>query len=80
MSIPASFIARPISSVSLVDIIGRRLQIERKEGGYWAKCPFHGGGDERSASFKIYDDSGSYHCFGCKESGNAINFLRNMTA
>ena len=76
MSIPASFIERLISSVSLVDIIGRRLQIERKGGGYWAKCPFHGGGDERSASFKIYDDSGSYHCFGCKESGNAINFLR----
>ena len=76
MSIPSTFIDRLITSVSIVDIIGRRLQIERKGGGYWAKCPFHGGGDEKSASFKVYDDTGTYHCFGCKESGNAIHFLR----
>jgi DNA primase len=76
MSIPSSFIDRLITSVNIVDIIGRRLQIERRGGAHWAKCPFHGGGDERSASFKIYDDTGTYHCFGCKESGNAIHFLR----
>ncbi len=76
MSIPSSFIDRLITSVNIVDIIGRRLQIERRGGAHWAKCPFHGGGDERSASFKLYDDTGTYHCFGCKESCHAIHFLR----
>ena len=42
----------------------------------WAKCPFHGSGEERTASFKVYEETGTYHCFGCKESGNAIHFLR----
>ena len=76
MSIPSSFIDRLITSVNIVDIIGRRLQLERRGGAYWAKCPFHGSGEERTGSFKVYDDTGTYHCFGCKESGNAIHFLR----
>lgn len=76
MSIPSSFIDRLITSVNIVDIIGRRLQLERRGGAYWAKCPFHGSGEEKTASFKVYEDTGTYHCFGCKESGNAIHFLR----
>ena len=76
MSIPSSFIDRLITSINIVDIIGRRLQLERRGGAYWAKCPFHGSGEERTASFKVYEDTGTYHCFGCKESGNAIHFLR----
>ena len=76
MSIPSTFIDRLLSSVNIVDVIGRRLTLERKGGAYWAKCPFHGSGEERTASFKVYEETGTYHCFGCKESGNAIHFLR----
>ena len=76
MSIPSSFIDRLLASVNIVDVIGRRVTLERKGGAYWAKCPFHGSGEERTASFKVYEDTGTFHCFGCKESGNAIHFLR----
>ena len=76
MSIPSTFIDRLLSSINIVDVIGRRLILERKGGAYWAKCPFHGSGEERTASFKVYEETGTYHCFGCKESGNAIHFLR----
>tara|TARA_Y100001936_G_scaffold33984_1_gene32042 strand:+ start:251 stop:2026 length:1776 start_codon:yes stop_codon:yes gene_type:complete len=76
MSIPSTFIDRLLSSVNIVDVIGRRLTLERRGGAYWAKCPFHGSGEERTASFKVYEETGTYHCFGCKESGNAIHFLR----
>ena len=76
MSISSSFIERLLSSVNIVDVIGRRVTLERKGGGYWAKCPFHGSGEEKTASFKVYEETGTYHCFGCKESGNAIHFLR----
>ena len=76
MSIPSTFLDRLLSSVNIVDVIGRRLTLERRGGAYWAKCPFHGSGEERTASFKVYEETGTYHCFGCKESGNAVHFLR----
>ena len=76
MSIPSSFIDRLLSTVSIVDIINRRVQLERSGGRYKAKCPFHGDGNEKTPSFVVYEETGSYHCFACKASGNAINFLR----
>src|SRR6056300_67034 len=76
MSIPSSFIDRLITSVSIVDIINRRVQLERTGGRYKAKCPFHGDGNEKTPSFVVYEETGSYHCFACKASGNAIHFLR----
>jgi DNA primase len=76
MAISSSFLDRLIASINIVDVIGRRIPLERKGGAYWAKCPFHGSGEERTPSLKVYDDTGTYHCFACKESGNAIHFLR----
>lgn len=40
-------------------------------------CPFkdHKGGKENSASFKVYNDTNTFHCFGCHKSGNPINFV-----
>lgn len=35
-------------------------------------CPFH---DERSPSFEVNDDKGTYHCWGCGAGGDAISFL-----
>ena len=75
-AISSSFLDRLIASINIVDVIGRRIPLERKGGAYWAKCPFHGSGEERTPSLKVYDDTGTYHCFACKESGNAIHFLR----
>ena len=57
MSIPSTFIDRLLSSINIVDVIGRRLTLERKGGAYWAKCPFHGSGEERTASFKVYEET-----------------------
>ena len=40
-------------------------------------CPFiqHKNGKEKSPSFKIYDQTNSFHCFGCQRSGSVIDFL-----
>lgn len=43
-------------------------------GGYIA-CPFH---REKTASLKIYPDTGGWHCFGCGRGGSAIDFVSEL--
>ena len=75
MFIPDDFKERLLATVSIVEVIQKRRQVERRGSGYMAKCPFHKGGEESNASMKIYEETGTYHCFTCKETGNAISFL-----
>ncbi len=44
-------------------------------GSYKGLCPFH---DERSPSFHIRPQLGTFHCFGCGESGDVIAFIQKM--
>ncbi|WP_102157589.1 DNA primase [Zhihengliuella halotolerans] len=44
-------------------------------GSYKGLCPFH---DERSPSFHVRPQVGSFHCFGCGESGDVISFIQKM--
>jgi DNA primase len=44
-------------------------------GSFKGLCPFH---DERSPSFHVRPQVGTYHCFGCGESGDVISFLMKM--
>ena len=61
--------------IRLSSLISERTEVIRKGGRLWAKCPFHGGGNERTPSFTFDDESGRYHCFGCGESGNIFSFV-----
>jgi len=46
----------------------------KKDGANWgACCPFH---DEKTPSFKISTSKNIYKCFGCGESGDAIEFIQ----
>ena len=38
-------------------------------------CPFH---NEKTASLKIYDGQGGWHCFGCHRGGSVIDFVAEM--
>lgn len=40
----------------------------------FANCVFHAG--DRTASMRIYDGTGGFHCFGCGESGDVISFVQ----
>ena len=44
-------------------------------GSFKGLCPFH---DERSPSFHIRPQLGTFHCFGCGESGDVIAFIQKM--
>ena len=55
MYIPDDFKDRLLATVSIVEVIQKRRQVERRGGSYMAKCPFHKGGEESNASMKIYE-------------------------
>ncbi len=57
----------------IVALVRESVPTLKKQGRrYVGLCPFH---KEKSPSFSVNADSGVYHCFGCKESGDAISFL-----
>ena len=54
-----------VKSVSLIEIIGKYVQLKRHGSEWRGKCPFH---DEKTPSFYVHPDKG-YKCFGCDASG-----------
>jgi|GEM_PF-6385987 len=58
-------------AVELASVIEQYLRLEKVSGGYKGLCPFH---EEKTASFHAYTDSQRYHCYGCQENGDVINF------
>ncbi len=60
----------------LKEVIDGYVTLRSAGVGSWkGLCPFH---DERSPSFHVRPQVGSFHCFGCGESGDAIAFLQKI--
>ncbi|NQU36977.1 MAG: DNA primase, partial [Actinobacteria bacterium] len=60
-----------------IDEVIRDVVALKPAGGGSLKglCPFH---DERSPSFHVTPAKGYFHCFGCQEGGDAIDFVRKI--
>ncbi len=58
--------------VDIVDLINRRVPLKKGGKDYKACCPFH---NEKTPSFTVVPSKQMYHCFGCGESGGAIDFV-----
>ena len=56
----------------IVDVISRYVPLKKNGREFSGCCPFH---HEKTPSFFVYPDTQSYHCFGCKESGDVIKFV-----
>jgi len=54
------------------------IRLEKKGGRYWGRCPFHGGGQERTPSFTVDTDQKLYYCFGCSKGGSILDFVMEM--
>ena len=74
MSIPKSFIDQILDQTDIIDVVGRRIPLNKKGSNYWCECPFH---DDHKPSMAINQDKQFYYCFVCQASGNSINFLRD---
>lgn len=75
MGIVDEDIARVRDATDIVAVISAHTQLKRSGRNWMGLCPFHG---EKTPSFSVNAEEGFYHCFGCKESGDAITFVREV--
>ena len=70
--IPEDIIQTLRDRVDIVDLVGRHVTLKRAGRTWKGLCPFH---QEKTPSFIVSPDRGTFHCFGCGEGGNAFAFL-----
>ncbi len=63
-------------AVPIDAVVSEYLQLRNAGGGNLkGLCPFH---DEKSPSFHVSPAKGLYHCFGCQEGGDTVDFVMKV--
>jgi len=70
--IPQETIDRIHDSADILDVVSRHVDLKKRGRNFFGLCPFH---NEKTPSFSVAPDKGIYHCFGCGNGGNAVNFI-----
>ncbi|TML56345.1 MAG: DNA primase [Actinobacteria bacterium] len=60
------------AAADVVEVISGRTPLRRSGARFTGLCPFH---DERTPSFSVSPEKGTYYCFGCQRGGDAITFV-----
>jgi DNA primase len=61
-----------LQAIDLVELVGHSVKLRRRGNKYTGLCPFH---QEKTPSFSVDATKQFFYCFGCKASGNAIDFV-----
>lgn len=61
--------------LNIADLIGEYVRLTKAGSNYKALCPFH---NEKTPSFMVSEERGSWHCFGCGKGGDAFSFLMEL--
>jgi len=61
--------------VDIVALIGEYVRLQKRGANHVGLCPFHA---EKTPSFNVSAANKFFHCFGCKESGDAFGFVMRM--
>jgi len=62
-------------AADIVEIVGEHVNLRKAGINMKGLCPFH---PEKTPSFIVNPDRNTYHCFGCGEGGDVINFMMNF--
>jgi DNA primase len=75
MPLPESFLQELKARSDLAEIASNYVSLKRSGKNLVGLCPFH---SEKSPSFNIYPENGSFYCFGCGAGGDVITFVRRI--
>lgn len=68
----ASVIEQIKQKLDIVQEIGAVVALRRSGKAYKGVCPFH---TERTPSFYVFPETGTWRCFGCNEGGDLFTFV-----
>ncbi len=63
------------SKIDIVTLVGSYIKLEKAGANFKGKCPFH---NEKTPSFFVSPDRGSYYCFGCQSKGDIFTFVEEF--
>ena len=75
MAFPEGFLQELKMRNDITDIVSSYVNLKRRGRNMVGLCPFHG---EKTPSFNIYTENGSFYCFGCGVGGDVISFVMRM--
>lgn len=75
MPLPDDFLQELKARSDLAEIAANYVSLKRSGKNLVGLCPFH---HEKSPSFNVYTENGSFYCFGCGAGGDVITFVRRI--
>ncbi len=61
--------------LSIEEVVSSYIKLDRAGANFKAKCPFH---NEKTPSFFVSVDRGTYYCFGCGAKGDIFSFVEEF--
>lgn len=61
--------------LDIVDFINETVPLRQAGSNWKGKCPFH---NEKTPSFMVSRERGSWHCFGCGRGGDVFTFIQEQ--
>ncbi len=71
MAFPESFLQELKMRNDITEVVSGYVNLKRRGRNMVGLCPFHG---EKTPSFNVYTETGSFYCFGCGVGGDVISF------
>ncbi|PLX41620.1 MAG: DNA primase [Deltaproteobacteria bacterium] len=75
MLIPEDILQTIRERVSVVEVVSQHVALKRAGSAWKGLCPFH---TEKTPSFTVNEDRGTFKCFGCGKGGNIFTFLMEV--
>ncbi|MEK7088439.1 MAG: DNA primase [Patescibacteria group bacterium] len=61
--------------LGIAEVVSSYIKLEKAGKNLRARCPFH---NEKTPSFFVSPDRGSFYCFGCAAKGDIFSFVEQM--
>lgn len=75
MPLPDGFLQELKLRNDMTEVASSYVNLNRRGRNMVGLCPFHG---EKTPSFNIYTENGSFYCFGCGVGGDVITFIMKI--